>query len=218
MRDADPWGGFLSKGMVTVGAWAGLVFVAVTADVVRSGPVTRAEQSVEWRRTGLVAPWTLVTGLGDRPSLAAMTATAGLAASARHRSALALLPPVATVVVGSSIRWALSRVIQRERPSPKLWLVDVDGPSFPSRHATAATLGALVLHRSLPRSAAMDLMLGAGVAVVALSRVRLGVHWPSDVVAGIALALAVDAAPSSTLMGRPTCVGRTLSIDSQEAI
>jgi undecaprenyl-diphosphatase len=144
----------------------------------------------------------MVTGLGDRRALAAMTGAATVAALARHRLGVeAAVTPLAAVVVPSLARWGLSRAIGRERPPQNGWLVSVDGPSFPSRHATAATLGALALYRALPRSGMVAWPLAAMVAAVGLSRVRLGVHWPTDVVAGIAFAAftssIVDAAASS---------------------
>ena len=66
------------------------------------------------------------------------------------------------------------------------------GPSFPSGHsATAAALYAavaLVLARGRsPRTRALLAGGAAGIAVgVACSRVMLGVHWLSDVIAGLA--------------------------------
>jgi membrane-associated phospholipid phosphatase len=193
MSGNDPTRPPASAGRALVGCCAGLAFAVLTADVVGYGPVTRRELNTVRRRTGVAAPWTLVTTLGGRPALAAMTAVASLAAAARGRSRSAVLPLVATVAIGTSVRWVLSRAIDRKRPATERWLVSVDGPSYPSRHATAATLGALVLYRSLPRSALLTSALAAGVAAVGVSRVRLGVHWPSDVLAGIALATAADA-------------------------
>jgi undecaprenyl-diphosphatase len=177
---------------VLVGSCAALVVAAATSDIVGNGPVSRAEEDVVWRRTGLVVPWAAVTALGDRPALAAATVVAGLAAVVRHRSPSAALAPVATMVVGSGARWALSRAVRRERPVRARWLVDADGPSFPSRHATAAALGAFALYRTLPGPRILRWPLTAGVVAVGISRVRLGVHWPSDVVAGIALATLTD--------------------------
>lgn len=183
---------------------AGLVFAVLTADVIGNGPMTRREQNAVRRGGGVGAPWSLVTSLGDRPALAAMTAIASVAAVARRGSG-SPVAPVATVATGTTVRWALSRAIRRDRPAPERWLMGVDGPSYPSRHATAATLGALVLYRSLPSSVLLSTILATGVAAVGLSRIRLGVHWPSDVLAGVALATLVDAVISSATSwpGRP---------------
>ncbi len=60
------------------------------------------------------------------------------------------------------------------------------GLSFPSAHATSSFAGARAYSQVLP--AAPLYALAAGLA---LSRLYLGVHWPSDSVAGAALGTAV---------------------------
>jgi membrane-associated phospholipid phosphatase len=82
-----------------------------------------------------------------------------------------------------------------ERPRPfevmtEITLIDArpDSPSFPSGHAAMAVAGALAGSRILPFSGAM---LWPLAAVVALSRIYLGVHWPTDVLAGGLMGLAI---------------------------
>jgi undecaprenyl-diphosphatase len=76
-----------------------------------------------------------------------------------------------------------------------LHLIAESDPSFPSGHATEATavfvtlalvVAVFVLRRPIVRAATV---LGAGLLSVAIgvSRLVLGVHWPSDVLAGWAL-------------------------------
>ena len=71
--------------------------------------------------------------------------------------------------------------------------MDVHGFSFPSGHTAAAaacwSAVALVLGRDRPRAARALLAGGAALIaiVVATSRALLGVHWVSDVIAGLAL-------------------------------
>lgn len=60
-------------------------------------------------------------------------------------------------------------------------------PAFPSGHAAMAVAGALAGSRMLPGS----IWVWAPLAViVAISRVYIGVHWPSDVLAGALVGLA----------------------------
>ena len=97
-----------------------------------------------------------------------------------------------TVVVGetllvTAIKYSLDRVRPTFNPAAASL-----GPSFPSGHsATAAAryaaVALLVARRRPPRTRALIAGVAVGVAVaVACSRVLLGVHWLSDVVAGLA--------------------------------
>jgi undecaprenyl-diphosphatase len=89
----------------------------------------------------------------------------------------------------------LKRNILRERPSERLGtdtLVAVpDEFSFPSGHATAAMAVCFMYAMAFPVFALPILALAAAVG---FSRVRLGVHYPGDVLAGQAIAVATDVA------------------------
>ena len=103
------------------------------------------------------------------------------------------IPPfLITVVVGEVVLVnTIKHLLDRVRPTFNPIAATL-GPSFPSGHsATAAALYAsvaLVLaRRRSPRVRALLAAAAGGIAVgVACSRVMLGVHWLSDVIAGLA--------------------------------
>jgi undecaprenyl-diphosphatase len=117
------------------------------------------------------------------------------AASKRH-----LLPMVLAAAVGGLAVFAIKIAVDRPRPPIGLAALGVavhvpDGvppdSSFPSGHAQTAFAAAVYLALLFPRGAAAFLALAA---LVGLSRVALGVHYPSDVIAGAALGSALSIA------------------------
>jgi len=83
----------------------------------------------------------------------------------------------------------IKRVARRERPHHPAIAVNVGTPSrlsFPSAHATSTTAASILLGRAtgLPLPAIL-------VPPMALSRLVLGVHYPSDVLTGVAVGAAV---------------------------
>jgi len=82
------------------------------------------------------------------------------------------------------------------RPRPLLGAVGAHGYAFPSGHAVAITLfGAYLVFETFRRTPMLSwrivasIVAAAVVSVVALSRVYLGVHQPSDVAAAILLGI-----------------------------
>lgn len=95
---------------------------------------------------------------------------------------------------GASI--AVKRVVRRPRPADPRVRVLVGTPSrlsFPSAHATSTTAAAVLYGHLLGRRSRI---LGVPLIVppMALSRLVLGVHYPTDVAAGALLGAGVAAA------------------------
>jgi undecaprenyl-diphosphatase len=137
-----------------------------------------------------------VTALGSVTvlSLVVVLAFALMLCLKRWSEALVVLVGAGGGVV---ISQALKQLFGRERPELVYRAVEAANPSFPSGHAMLSavvflTLGALAA-RFAPRKRVKALALGAAVLIslmVGASRIYLGVHWTSDVLAGWSLGAA----------------------------
>jgi membrane-associated phospholipid phosphatase len=122
---------------------------------------------------------------------------------------------VRTVVATYALNTALKLVVRRRRPElaglPALTGTPT-GLSFPSAHASTSFAGALAYTRlGLPRAPLYALASG-----LAFSRVYLGVHYPSDLLAGAVLGTVVGVAGT---IGSPPPGPRTdLDLDTQAHI
>jgi len=184
------------------------LFTAVAEDVyekeVFSWDSSVLRLAAEQRSGPLNASFAVVTQLGSTP---VMTAAAGLLMlylALRRR-------PRDTLFVGVAVGGAaLLNVVVKDlfrRPRPDLFhpLAHAGGFAFPSGHtmssmALAIAVIALTWHtrRRWPALAAAIVF----ALLVGVSRVYLGVHYPSDVVAGWALSLALVLVAYAVLYGR----------------
>ena len=102
---------------------------------------------------------------------------------------------VVTVFGGAALGFALKEIVGRVRPVLPDRVATAPGLSFPSGHALGATIGCclllLITLRFLPRGGRIAAVVAAAVIVgsVAIARVVLGVHFVSDVLAGITLGI-----------------------------
>lgn len=131
-----------------------------------------------------------VTALGGSPVLTLLVALlAGYLAVRRRWASMALL---ILVVVGQSLAVDLMKqAFDRPRPDIVPRLAEVSSRSFPSGHAASAAsvylLLAAMLAPSLETRAARRYVVASATLLallVGMSRVALGVHYPSDVLAG----------------------------------
>ena len=146
-------------------------------------------------------PWveetiTEITSLGGYPILIVLIAAVVgyLVVVRKYGPALYVL---LSVGVGTALSQLLRSVYDRSRPDLVDHLVTTHTASFPSGHATMSTVVYLTLAALLVRIVEQMrvrlYVLGVAVLLsvaVGLSRIYLGVHWPSDVAAGWALGVA----------------------------
>lgn len=192
----------LLLGLVVVVALA-VGFTEVLDDVLEGDgiaeidhPVTRwlAAHRDLWLTTALRA----VTVGGDPGFLAALALPIAVAAGWRCRS---WRPVVLAVVAGAGVPLVLftaKALVGRNRPPLPLALVDADGYSFPSGHATGTAaitvISAWMLTRWLipwwsGRVTVWAVAIGSAL-LIGFSRVYLGVHYLSDVLSGWLLGMA----------------------------
>jgi undecaprenyl-diphosphatase len=143
-----------------------------------AGPLWVEELARDMTALGGVGVLTLVSG----------ASVAFLFLARQKRTAWMVLLAVAG---GLAISQSFKALIGRTRPELTLHEVYAYTASFPSGHSamsaiTYLTLGALVA-RDLPTFRLKAYVMGVSTAttlLVGISRVYLGVHWPSDVVGG----------------------------------
>jgi undecaprenyl-diphosphatase len=149
----------------------------------------------------------LITQIGGAAVLVPVAAVVAAIEGRRLRSWTPVL--FLTVVIGGQYILAnvIKVVVGRARPN-LLRLTGFSGPSFPSGHATAAaaTFAAFALLAGRHRTRGTKVTLAAvsiGLAVlVAATRVTLGVHWLTDVIAGLCLGWTWFVATSIAFGGR----------------
>lgn len=110
----------------------------------------------------------------------------------RHSLGGAGLEMAASLTICQGITQLIKRLVNRPRPYITIKnIIPVDPPpcrySFPSGHTSTAFTLALVMAAFVPGLSALFYFLAS---MVGLSRVYLGVHYPSDVLAGVATAYA----------------------------
>ncbi|HEX8272342.1 MAG TPA: phosphatase PAP2 family protein [Longimicrobiaceae bacterium] len=193
-------GAFLAIGLVVaVGAVAGF---AAVAEEVMEGETRAFDVAVlrwmERQHTPQFDVWALeVTSLGSGLVVAMTVAISSVFLwVTRHRYSVALLW---VALLGSGlITRTLKTVFDRPRPDVFPWQAHyVDHGSFPSGHATTSMVVYLTLAYLVGRLAdtrrlrALTLLVAAVlIALIGLSRLYLGVHYPSDVIAGYAVGFA----------------------------
>lgn len=185
----------LAVALVCWAGWGAMIWAVLNR---RTGPLDHA--GLMWLRTGpdfaASGPGYVTEAIRDTTALGGvfLSTLATLAAviallflRLRREAVLFAL----TVILGWLLNNTMKSLIGRERPSLVPHLTDATGLSFPSGHSFASAMiyiGMALAFASLSqRHSVRYTLIGAAMAISALiawSRVLLGVHYPSDVIAG----------------------------------
>lgn len=149
---------------------------------------------VAHRTSGLTTVARALTELGSQSVLVPVVLVLAGALLVRRRLVLACVL-VVSWAGALGLYSVVKPIVGRPRPPMDIWITHPAGSAFPSGHATQslATFAAIafavavVAPRARWPSAVLAVVLAIGVG---LSRVYLGVHWASDVIAGWLIALA----------------------------
>lgn len=172
-----------------------VLFLALAYGFMAMPDIRELDAAVNPMRTkAMLAAFLWVTTLGAGATLLAvmLTATGFLWIG----SGRPFLRPLWIVYLGTeAMTWGAKFILDRERPI-FLEVASASSPSFPSAHTAGAAavygfLAYIIAHRAASDGSARAGILAVatlGIAAVAFSRVALGVHFFSDVLAGLAVA------------------------------
>lgn len=204
----------LPVGVVAAATYA-LVLILV---VLRVGPILRldrhvvvsAHQAARASHALLLGAQVLVN-LGS-PVVVGVVVVAVAAIAARRRLWRIAIYVVAVRAASLTLTTSSKLLIHRQRPHFADPIAHGDGFSFPSGHASGAAgtylsllliASAMGLVHTARQRAAAYLAVAVAAAVVAACRVLLGVHFPTDVVGGVAAGAAAACLLSPILRSSP---------------
>jgi phenylacetate-CoA ligase len=210
-RLTSPWArelatmatGLRGTAIVTLGGGAAVVcgctalFAHLSDSVLDGDGIVRVDRPiVGWlaahREPALTVAMRTITTVGSPVSVAAVAVVLGSVVAWRSRSRLPIVI-AALALAGFAVLVTVAKlVVGRQRPPLPYAVTAVGGYSFPSGHTIGTTVVALtsawMLGHWVFRSWALRITTGTTAIVVigavGLSRVYLGVHYLSDVIAG----------------------------------
>ena len=180
-----------------------IVLGAVSEDVAqRDGETVLDARRLQWivdhRQAWLVTTARWFDTVGAVGVVAFASLVVAFVLWSRGASRVASSIPLAAVATASAVAAVLKIAFDRARPGRALQLVAETGHSFPSGHATASmaiglSVAMVTSLYMLRKTWVRIVVLLAGIFVpvgVGATRLELGVHWPTDVLAGFALGAA----------------------------
>jgi undecaprenyl-diphosphatase len=183
-----------------VAVWAGLTgtLIAAGTGAVHSSTVAAFDRHitsmvVAQRTDALDQAMKAITWLGSWVALVTTAVLLLVLAVRRRLGWLAVLLALIAWVGEASAVTLAKHIVQRQRPPMDIWLRGARGWSWPSGHMSTAVLVFAVLamvvthfYRSRIARVATWVAAALAMAAVGFSRIELGVHWATDVVASLA--------------------------------
>jgi undecaprenyl-diphosphatase len=196
----------MGAGLAIVGTWG---FAALAGHVSSGGTQAFDDAVLKWlglhRMKPLDAFMLEVTSLG---TTSVVTMVVGVAAlflwlnQHKHSAMLLLVATFGGIILNNLLKLGFSR----PRPDIIAWATTATFYSFPSGHAMSATVVystvaylAARLQRTYRARLAIMLVATLVIALICVSRLYLGVHYPSDVLAGVIIGLSWAAFCMATL-------------------
>lgn len=177
------------------------LFGGVTEDVINKEPLTALDLDiVTWLRAHstplLDHVGVAVSLVGSPVTMAALAVIVAIVLLVRRRW-IVLSGWLAVFAGGGALDWGLKKIVHRPRPTGASAFLNGQSFSFPSGHAMGSLFGYGMLAYLLVRFWAKTwrqrltiiVLATALIVSIGLSRLYLGVHYFSDVVAGYAAAL-----------------------------
>lgn len=180
------------------------VFLGLTQDVLAHEELALLDPVVhDWvmtHRTGVLNNFfSTVTWLGANAITVPLLGVTGAVIARVRGSWVPIIDVIAVYATAVILHAVVAQLVHRPRPPAVDWLSGASGWAFPSGHTTQALAAiAVVAHlvgsRAARRTRAVVYSVAVvGVVLVGSSRVYLGMHWMTDVLAALAMATGVVA-------------------------